>query len=129
MATLREEGQKIAEQLGHGVVYRGPWLPEGPSGEFYGHFFSDDAVTESSFVAPTLEEAKEALTSIRRGFGAEPPVFGNPLETGRIFGKGVPLPLVKLGRSQIVNDLRPMSPEQGPPLPRGLGIRWPRRIS
>lgn len=43
----------------------------------------------------------------------------------RIFGKGSEPPLERLGRGQAVNDLLPMSPDQGPPLPRGLGVRWP----
>ncbi|MBA7656166.1 hypothetical protein ES703_64081 [subsurface metagenome] len=43
----------------------------------------------------------------------------------RIFGKGAIPPLERLGRGQIVNDLMPMAPDQGPPLPRALGIHWP----
>lgn len=45
----------------------------------------------------------------------------------RIFGKGSTPPLERLGRGQVVNDLMPMPPEEGPPLPRGLGVRWPWR--
>ena len=29
------------------------------------------------------------------------------------------------GGKQIVNDLMPMPPESGPPLPKAWGIRWP----
>jgi len=43
----------------------------------------------------------------------------------RIFGKGSTPPTERLGRGQVVNDLTPMSPEQGPPLPRKLGLKWP----
>ncbi|MBU0846904.1 hypothetical protein KKH23_06900 [Patescibacteria group bacterium] len=77
--TLREEGQAIAQKLGNGVGYYGPWLPYGPEGEFMGHFFQDDAVTETSFVAFNYEKAKAILIQSRKDFGAEPPVFkGNP---------------------------------------------------
>ena len=43
----------------------------------------------------------------------------------RIFGKGSTPPLERLGRGQTVNDLLPMPPEQGPPLPRMLALKWP----
>jgi len=43
----------------------------------------------------------------------------------RIFGKGSTPPLDRLGRGQTVNDLLPMPPEQGPPLPRMLALKWP----
>lgn len=43
----------------------------------------------------------------------------------RIFGKGSTPPAQRLGRGQTVNDLMPMPPESGPPLPRMLKIRWP----
>ncbi len=42
----------------------------------------------------------------------------------RIFGKGSIPPLERLRRGQTANELMPMSPEEGPPLPRALGIRW-----
>jgi len=42
-----------------------------------------------------------------------------------IFGKGSTPPSERLGRGQTVNDLLPMPPEQGPPLPRMLALRWP----
>ncbi|MBA7669609.1 hypothetical protein ES703_77741 [subsurface metagenome] len=45
----------------------------------------------------------------------------------RIFGKGASPPLERLGRGQTVNELLPMPPDQGPPLPKTLGIRWPWR--
>lgn len=43
----------------------------------------------------------------------------------RIFGSGSTPPLERLKRGQTVNNLIPMSPELGPPLPRGLSLRWP----
>jgi len=43
----------------------------------------------------------------------------------RVFGKGSTPPLERLGRGQTVNELLPMPPDQGPPLPRGLNIKWP----
>ena len=33
----------------------------------------------------------------------------------------------ELTKSLRASDLSPMSPEEGPPLPRGLGIKWPGR--
>jgi len=42
-----------------------------------------------------------------------------------IYGKGSTPPLERLGRGQTVNDLMPMPPEEGPPLPRVMAIRWP----
>jgi len=69
-----EEGQKIAQQLGGEVIYKGPWLPDGPKGEFLGHFFTD-RVTGSTFAAKTLEEAKAILIQSRKDWGAKPPVF------------------------------------------------------
>ena len=43
----------------------------------------------------------------------------------RIFGQGSTPPLERMGRGQTVNDLLPMPPEQGPPLPRMLALKWP----
>ncbi|GAI56949.1 unnamed protein product [marine sediment metagenome] len=43
----------------------------------------------------------------------------------RIFGKGSTPPLERLRRGQTTNDLLPMPPETGPPLPRILDIKWP----
>ncbi len=77
MSSIEEEGQKIAQRLGQGVTYRGPWFLPGLKREFLGYFFQDDAVTESSFVAKTFEEAKASLIKTRKAFGAKPPVFGN----------------------------------------------------
>lgn len=44
----------------------------------------------------------------------------------RIFGKGSTPPLERLGRGQTVNNLLPMPPTEGPPLPRIFAIRWPK---
>ena len=62
--TIKEEGQKIAEQLG--VRYAGPQYG---GDEFEFHFFIDP-VTGTSFSAKTLEEAKENLIEKRKAFGA-----------------------------------------------------------
>ena len=43
----------------------------------------------------------------------------------KIFGKGSTPPAERLGRGQTVNDMMPMPPEQGPPLPRSLNVKWP----
>lgn len=43
----------------------------------------------------------------------------------RIYGAGSSPPEERLGRGQVVNDLMPMSPTEGPPLPRMLALRWP----
>jgi len=42
-----------------------------------------------------------------------------------IYGKGAIPPLERLGRAQTVNDMMPMSPNLGPPLPRSLNVKWP----
>ncbi|GAI89376.1 unnamed protein product, partial [marine sediment metagenome] len=66
----------IARKLGNEVIYKGPWLPNGEKGEFYGHWFTD-RVTGSSFAAKTLEEAKAILIQSRKDWGEKPPVFAN----------------------------------------------------
>lgn len=76
-AQLDQQGREITARLGNGINYYGPWLPYGEEGEFMGHFFQDDAVTGTSFVASTYEEAKEALVGARKNFDAEPPVFAD----------------------------------------------------
>jgi hypothetical protein len=43
----------------------------------------------------------------------------------RIFGKGSTPPLERLGKGETLNNLLPMSPTDGPPLPRVLALRWP----
>jgi len=43
----------------------------------------------------------------------------------RIYGTGSTPPSERLGRGQTVNDLLPMPPDVGPPLPRMLALRWP----
>jgi len=45
----------------------------------------------------------------------------------RIFGKGSTPPLERLGKGETMNNLLPMTPEEGPPLPKGLGLKWPWR--
>ena len=43
----------------------------------------------------------------------------------RMFGKGSIPPLERLGKGETLNNLLPMMPEEGPPVPRGLGLKWP----
>jgi len=43
----------------------------------------------------------------------------------RIFGEGSTPPLERLGRGQTLNEMMPMPPEEGPPLPRALNLKWP----
>lgn len=74
--SIIEEGQKIARKLGGEVIYEGPWFPDGPKGEFLGHFLTD-RVTGSTFAAKTLEEAKATLIQSRKDWGAKPPLFAN----------------------------------------------------
>ena len=73
--SLRLQGEVITRQLDNGVNYRGPWLPEGPEGELLGHFFQDDAVTQTSFVCQDIDDCKAKLIKVREDFKAEPPVF------------------------------------------------------
>ncbi len=72
---LRQEGTLIAEQLGNGVNYVGPFLLDGPEGKFDGHLFQDDAVTQSSFTGMDFEGAKRRFIEMREQWGVEPPVF------------------------------------------------------
>ena len=69
---LRSEGRSIAEKLGNGVRYVAPWMD---NGNFRFHLFNDDAVTDTSFSAKTLEEAKKKLTLNRKAFNASLPTF------------------------------------------------------
>lgn len=73
--SLRLQGEEITRQIDNGVNYRGPWLPDGPEGELLGHFFQDDAVTQTSFVCQDIEDCKAKLIKVREDFKAEPPVF------------------------------------------------------
>ena len=68
--SLAEEGERIAKQLGNGVIYNGPWMRKG---KFIGHTFSDVAVTGTTFVCQELEDCKAKLIQRRKEFGAEPP--------------------------------------------------------
>jgi len=43
----------------------------------------------------------------------------------KIYGSGSIPPANRRGAGQITNDLLPMPPDSGPPLPRALGLRWP----
>jgi hypothetical protein len=69
---LKKEGEKIARELGNGVRYAGPQIN---NGELAYHLFNDDAVTDASFTAQTIEDAKKGLIIKREKFGAKPPTF------------------------------------------------------
>ncbi|GAJ08935.1 unnamed protein product [marine sediment metagenome] len=43
----------------------------------------------------------------------------------RIFGKGSTPPLERLRRGETLNNLMPMAPDIGPPLPRMFNLKWP----
>jgi len=43
----------------------------------------------------------------------------------RIFGKGSTSPTERLGKGETLTNMLPMEPSEGPPLPRGLGLKWP----
>ncbi len=80
---LWAQGEEILRQLDNGLSYRGPWLPYGPDGEFIGHIFNDDTVTETSFVCHDIEECKADLVRARKEFNSEPPVF-KAQEVGKV---------------------------------------------
>ena len=61
--SIREEGRRIAQQLG--VRYEGPqYLRDG----FVTHLFTDVAVWGTTFAASTLQEARTKLAEKRRQF-------------------------------------------------------------
>jgi len=137
--SLFEEGQEIARKLGGEVIYKGPWLPNGEKGEFYGHWFTD-RVTGSSFSAKTLEEAKATLIQSRKDWGEKPPVFpNNPAVQGGKMPKEreiSPLWIIPVGiilgigaGLAILNALaREEAPEESPEeielAPGGNTVRW-----
>ncbi len=74
--ALEKEGRAIAEELGNGVAYMGPWFRDGGKKDFFKHIFNDDPrITDSTFTAGTLEEAKRKLIEKRKLFGAPSPNF------------------------------------------------------
>lgn len=102
---VEPKGIAIGDELG--VEYDGI-QPE------IGMQFTDVAETGTTFYANTLEEAKTQLAEKRRLFAPPPSVkTSNPQAPKQT--------------SDAIPNLLPMSPGQGPPLPRGLGIRWPWR--
>ena len=70
--SLEKEGERIAKQLGNGVIYNGPQMHKG---KFHSHFFTDVAVTGTTFACLNLEDCKQRLIKKREEFGAEPPIF------------------------------------------------------
>ncbi|NVM24276.1 MAG: hypothetical protein HWN68_21160, partial [Desulfobacterales bacterium] len=77
MSSREEEGRRIAQRLGQGVVYYGLFMPSEVSEGFLGYTFEDAAVTKSSFVAVDYEHAKEQLIKLRKDWHAKAPVFAN----------------------------------------------------
>ena len=69
---LQEAGERIAKQLGNGIIYNGPQMY---NSEFYAHLFTDIAVTGTTFACIDLEKCKENLIQNRKAFKAAPPVF------------------------------------------------------
>ena len=115
------EGRAIGDKLG--IAYDGKQ-------EIVGMQFTDIAVTGTTFYGNTLEAVRAKLIEKRRLFGKE---GGNPMKTEterksfheRIFGKGSTPPLERLGKGETMNNLLPMSPVEGPPLPKMLALKWP----
>ena len=62
--AIEEEGRQIARQLG--IRYVGPQY--GKNDEFVAHLFKDVAVTNTSFLANTLQKASTRLAKRRRLF-------------------------------------------------------------
>ncbi len=66
--NYQEEGQRIADQLGQGIIYSGPQM----YGEtFMIHLFTDP-VTGTTFSARTLEQARARLIVVRREYKQHP---------------------------------------------------------
>lgn len=70
MTEIKAEGNEMARILGNGVRYAGPQIDKD---ELVYHLFNDDAVTDASFTALSLKEAKKSLIRKRKEFGAPPP--------------------------------------------------------
>jgi len=126
MKLTDEEGRSIAKELG--LRYDG--IQEGFGDVPTQYQFTDMAVTGTTFYGNTLRAVKANLAEKRKLF-KEAEVTNPRTESERlsfherIFGKGSTPPLERLRRGQTVNELLPMPPDQGPPLPRGLNIKWP----
>lgn len=66
-SDIEDEGKAIARQLGDGIRYEGPQMLHG---RLYAHVFTDVAVTGTTFLANTFEEAKQSLAEKRNEFAA-----------------------------------------------------------
>jgi len=71
--------------------------------------------TQSGLFDTAAEAKDEFLSTITKGELAKPPTVTKP---PMLEGKDNPT---------TENDFLPMTPSEGPPLPRALGIRWPWR--
>lgn len=126
MKLTDEEARSIAKELG--LRYDG--IQEGFGDVPTQYQFTDMAVTGTTFYGNTLRAVKANLAEKRKLF-KEAEVTNPRTESERlslherIFGKGSTPPLERLRRGQIVNNLMPMSPGEGPPLPRVMALRWP----
>lgn len=69
---IHSQGEAIAQQLGNGVRYEGPQLDEG---KLVYHYFTDVALTGTTFVCNDFESCKKKLIEKRKLFGAKPPEF------------------------------------------------------
>ena len=72
IADIKKEGIDIAEKLGNGIRYNGPQMYDG---KFEFHVFTDDFATRTTFVALSLEGAKDRLIEVRKSFNAPLPNF------------------------------------------------------
>lgn len=111
---VSEKLEKAAREAGLEVKSR-----EAPKGT--GHYFTDVSLPDIG--RADVETAKKAFDKFAENY------TGRSIVPTLEAKGGNPMPIERLNREQIANDLRPMSPKQGPPLPRGLGIRWPWRKS
>jgi len=128
MELTDEEARSIAKELG--LRYDG--IQEGFLDIPDLYQFTDIAVTGTTFYGNTLRAVKANLAEKRKLF-KEAEVTNPRTESERlsfherIFGKGSVPPLTTLKRGMVVNKMLPMPPEEGPPLPRVMAIRWPWR--
>jgi len=138
--TLREKQEESNRPFigpGHWPLIEGGFreFEAGDRGWLYGVTWGVYTKPETPVVPEPIAFEKRLEYELKRaGFTAEPK-GGNPMKPRteeerksfheRIFGKGATPPLERLGRGQAVNDMLPMPPDSGPPLPRVFGLKWP----
>ena len=134
---MEEEGKAIAEELG--VTYNSPRYSKG---QFQFHVFTDP-LTGGTFAATNRIKAWARFFELREQFNAPIPdrfpqqyrdilirYRGNIEKELRERGlKSNVEELAPMTESEpekeMSYDLRPMSPESGPPVPRMFGVKWP----